>query len=109
MKHLVTNIIYRSVFSDGTFYNLGMVPASGSLRIRTEDTDNGRLRTYELEATATRNIRRAGDAALEGDLCLIITYDNGLQARIGTAERPARLKLDFQDVLKVSCNWQEAL
>ncbi|MBQ9660714.1 MAG: hypothetical protein IJV37_05560 [Bacteroidales bacterium] len=109
MKHIITKILYRSVFSDGSFYNLGMIPASGTLRIRTEDSDNGRLITYELEATAVRTIRRVGDAALEGDLFLIVTYDNGLQARIGTAERPARLKLDVQDTLKVSCTWQTVL
>lgn len=109
MKHLVTKILYRSVFSAGTFYNLGMIPASGTLRILTEDTDDGRLRTYELEATATRNVHRSGDSALEGDICLIVTYDNGLQARIGSVERPARLKLEIQDVLKISCHWQEAL
>ncbi len=109
MKHLVTKILYRSVFSSGSFYNLGMIPASGSLRIRTEDSDNGRLTTYELEAVAVRTIRRIGDAALEGDLCLIVTYDSGLQARIGTAERPARLKLDIQDTLRISCTWQNVL
>lgn len=109
MKHLITKILYRSVFSGGSFYNLGMVPASGTLRIRTEDSDNGRLVTYELEATAVRNIRRIGDAALEGDLCLIVTYDGGLQAHIGTTERPARMKLDAQDTLKVSCTWQTVL
>lgn len=109
MKHLVTKILYRSVFSSGSFYNLGMIPASGSLRIRMEDSDQGRLITYELEATADRSIRRTGDAALEGDLLLIVTYDSGLQARIGTSERPARLKLDLQDVLKVSCTWQNVL
>lgn len=109
MKYLVTKILYRSVFSAGTFYNLGMIPASGTLRILTEDTDHGRIRTYELEATITRSVRRTGDAALEGDLCLIVTYDNGLQARMGTVERPARLKLEIQDVLKINCRWQEAL
>lgn len=109
MKHLVTKILYRSVFSDGSFYNLGMIPASGSLRIRMEDTDQGRLINYELEATADRAIRRTGDAALEGDLLLIVFYDSGLQARIGTAERPARLKLEFQDALRISCTWQNVL
>lgn len=107
MKHIIKKIIYRSVFSDGVWYNLGMVPASGTLRITTQDSDNGRIRTYELDATAVRNLDRSGDAALEGDLALIVTYDNDLQARIGTAERPARLKIEFQDVLKISCSWQE--
>lgn len=107
MKHIVKKIIYRSVFSNGTWYNLGMVPASGTLRITTNDSDQGRIRTYELDATAVRNLDRSGDASLEGDLSLIVTYDNGLQARLGTAERPARLKLDYLDVLKVTCSWQE--
>lgn len=109
MKYLIKKILYRSVASSGSFYNLGMVPASGTLQIRIEDTDNGRLRTYELKATAVRNIRREGDAALEGDLQLIVTYDNGLEARLGTAERPARLQIDFQDVLRISCTWQDVL
>ena len=107
MKHIVKKIIYRSVFSDGPWYNLGMVPASGTLRITMQDSDQGRIRTYELDATAVRNLDRSGDAALEGDISLIVTYDNGLQAHLGTAERPARLKLEYQDVLKISCNWQE--
>lgn len=107
MKHIVKKILYRSVFSSDSFYNLGMVPGSGTLRVRTEDTDNGRLRTYELEATATRTVRRTGDAALEGDVCLIVTYDNDLNVRIGTTERPVRLKQDLQDTLRVSCTWQE--
>lgn len=107
MKHIVKKIIYRSVFSDGTWYNLGMVPASGTLRITMQDSDHGRIRTYELDATAVRNLDRSGDASLEEDLSLIVTYDNGLQARLGTAERPVRLKLEYQDVLKVSSSWQE--
>jgi len=109
MKHIVKKIIYRSVFSDGFYHNMIMVPASGTLRIRTEDTDQGRLRTYELEATVSRDVTREGDAALEGDLRLIVTYDNGQQALIGTTERPARLQLDLTDVLKVSCTWQDVL
>lgn len=107
MKHIVKKILYRSVFSDSVWYNLGMVPASGTLRITTQDSDNGSIRTYELDATAVRNLDRSGDAALEGDLALIIIYDNSLQARIGTIERPARLKLEYQDTLKVSCSWHE--
>lgn len=109
MKHIVKKILYRSVFSTGSFYNIGMVPGSGTLRITTRDTDQGRLRTYELEATVDRTLDRSGDAALEGDLRLIVSYDVDAQARMGTDERPARLELDFQDSLKVSCTWQEAL
>jgi len=109
MKHIIKKILYRSVFSDGSFYNLGMIPASGTLTVRTEDSDQGRLRTYELEATIARNLVREGAAALEGDLLLIVTYDNGLQARLGTEERPARLRTELQDTLRVSCTWQNVL
>ncbi len=107
MKHIVQKILYRSVFSDGSWYNMGMVPGTGTLRISNPDSDQNRIRTYELSATIVRNLDRSGDASLEGDLALIITYDNGLQARLGTAERPARLDLDYQDTLKLSCRWQE--
>lgn len=107
MKYLIKKILYRSVFSSGPFYNIGMVPASGTLVIRTEDSDNGRLMTYELAATVSRGIRRIGDAALEGDLHLIVTYDNGLEAHIGTAERPVRLKQELTDTLMITCTWKE--
>ena len=107
MKHIVKNVIYRSVFSSGSWYNLGMIPASGTLSVRTEDTDNGRLRTYELSVTARRDVSRTGDAALEGDLKLIVTLEDGLQARLGTDERPVRLKQELSETLRVSCTWQE--
>lgn len=109
MKHIVKNVIYRSVFSSGSWYNLGMIPASGTLDVRTEDSDNGRLRTWELSVTARRDVSRYGDAALEGDILLIVTLEDGLQARLGTSERPVRLKQELGDTLRVSCSWQEAV
>ncbi|MCR5352379.1 MAG: hypothetical protein K6E35_07825 [Bacteroidales bacterium] len=109
MKRIVKKIIYRSIFSAGSYYDLLMVPGSGSLRIRSEDTDNGRLLTYELDATISRRISREGSASLEGDLQIIVTYDNNTEARLGTTERPARLLVDDQDTMRVSCRWQDVI
>lgn len=106
MKHIIRKILYRSIDSTGGWYDIHHIPGSGSLVITDEDDDNGTLRTYDLR-TAVRRMRRTDAASLTADLQLIITYDNGLEARLGTSERPVRLAQDLGDYLTVSCSWSE--
>ncbi len=106
MKHIITKILYRSVFSDGGWYRLDYLSGYGTLEIEDKDTENGMLRTYRLEVPVKRVIRD-GEASLVADLQLIVNYDIALEARIGNKDRPVRLNILQIDYPLVSCEWQE--
>lgn len=106
MKHLVKKIIYRHALSTGDWYDLAMVPGSGTLSVQTSTDDNGQVSQYSLEAVIPRR-QWAGDSSLDVGLTFIVSLEDGLQARIGTRERPARISLTDSDNIRAEVSWND--
>lgn len=106
MRHLITKIIYRQATSTGTYYNMGMLPGTGSLSTELSDSDNGPSVHYELEAVI-RRMQRTGDTALDTGLTLIATFEGDYQVRLGTRERPVRVSLRDSDNITLTASWDD--
>ena len=106
MRHLLTKIIYRQAESTGDWYDFGMLPGTGSLSAETEDSDNGPVIHYELEAVISR-LRRTGDASIDTGLTVIASFEGGFQARLGTAERPVRVSVRDSDNITLTASWDD--
>lgn len=99
MRHLLTKIIYRHATSTGTWYDFALLPGTGSLTAETSDSDNGPVVHYELEAVI-RRLKRTGSASID-------TFDDGRQARLGTRERPVRVKTRDSDNITLTASWED--
>lgn len=106
MKHLVKKIIYRHASSTGDWYDFGMVAGSGTLTAETSSDQNGAVVKYSLEAVIPRR-QWTGDCSIDVGLTLIVSLEDGLQARIGTRERPARLSLTDSDNIRLQVSWED--
>lgn len=104
MKHLINSIQYKGLDADD-WYDLGIVPALASMESSSEDTANGRVLTYSFSATIKR-VPRVGEASLDQEMILRISYDNGRTVDLGTLEMPVRLSVRISDVLSVSATWK---
>lgn len=104
MKHLIDSIQYKGLDADDWF-DLGIVPAMASMEISSDDSANGRVLTYAVNATIKRH-PRMGDASLEQEMILRVSYDNGRTVDLGTPEMPVRLSMKMTDVLSVSATWK---
>lgn len=104
MRHLLEKIIYRQAASTGDWYDFGMLPGTGSLSVTTKDSDNGLVIRYELEAVISR-LRRTGDASIDTGLTIVASLGDGLQARLGTSERPVRVSVRDSDNLTLTASW----
>lgn len=106
MRHLLTKIIYRHATSTGTWYDFALLPGTGSLTAETSDSDNGPVVHYELEAFI-RRLQRTGSASIDTGLTIIATFDDGLQARLGTRERPVRVETRDSDNITLTASWED--
>lgn len=107
MMYVVKSLMYQEG-SGTSWIPMGLIPGTGRLDIDTEDTRNGTVRTYRLQATLSRT-KRAGADDLSGDLRIRAVMDSGEDIRFGTDELPVRLSVSGTDPLGVSCAWKDAL
>lgn len=107
MMYVVKSLMYKEGSGD-SWTMMGLIPGTGRLDINTDDSRNGTVRTYRLQATLTRS-KRAGADDLSGDLRIRVLLDSGEDIQFGTEELPVRLSVSGSDPLSVSCAWQDAV
>lgn len=99
MIRIVTTIKARPAVAGTQLQQLPLVPASGRLRIDTEDGEAGRQTKYTLTARLRQPVPRE---LLLDDLVLRVEFtDNGLLF-IGTEDIPVRLRISEDDSLDIS-------
>lgn len=104
MKHIINSIQYKGIEAVD-WYDMDIVPATASMDSSSSDSSNGRVESYTVNATIRRK-PRPGEASLEQEMILRISYDNGRTIDLGTPEMPVRLSVRTSDVLSVSTTWK---
>ena len=104
MKHIINSIQYKGLDAYDWF-DMEIVPALASMEVSSGDTANGRVLTYSVSATIKR-VPRVGEASLDQEMILRVSYDNGRTIDLGTPEMPVRLSVRTSDVLSVSTTWK---
>lgn len=107
MMYVVQSLQYKEG-SGSTWVSMGLVPGTGRLDINTDDSADGMVRTYRLQATISRS-KRAGADDLTGDLQLRVVLDDGEDIHFGSTEMPVRLSVSGTDPLRISCDWKDAI
>lgn len=101
MIRIVTLIKARVAGGASQFQELPMVPASGKFRTDTEDTEAGLQVKSSLSARlhgATSQLRDL----LQSDLVLMLGFEDGSEAYVGTDDLPVHLKIAEGDTLDIS-------
>lgn len=104
MKHIIKSIQYKGL-SAVDWYDMDIIPASASLDISSSDTSNGRVESYAVNAKIRRK-SRPGEASLDQELILRISYDNDSVIKLGTNELPVRLSVRTTDISSISTTWK---
>lgn len=104
MKHIINSIQYKGLGAYDWF-DMEIVPALASMDLSSADTANGRVLTYSISATIKRR-PRFGEASLDQEMILRVSYDNGRTVELGTQEMPVRLSVRETDVLSISTTWK---
>ena len=104
MKHIINSFQYKGIEAVD-WYDIDIVPATASMDSSSSDSSNGRVESYTVNATIRRK-PRPGEASLEQEMILRISYDNGRTIDLGTPEMPVRLSVRTSDVLSVSTTWK---
>lgn len=104
MKHIVNSIQYKGLTAED-WYDMDIVPATASMDSSSSDSANGRVETYNISATIRRKLR-PGEASLDQEMILRVSYDNGRTVTLGTEELPVRLSVKTTDIQTVSATWK---
>lgn len=104
MKHLINSIQYKGLDAYDWF-DMEIIPARASMETSSDDTANGRVLTYSINATIKRR-PRMGEASLDQEMILRVSYDNGRTVELGTQEMPVRLSIRETDVQSISATWK---
>lgn len=95
IKHLSARLAGGSQFQQ-----LPMVPASGTLSTSTEDTEAG-LQTKNSLAARLHSSASVLHDLLYSDLILMLEFEDGSTAYIGSDDIPVRLKVNEGDTLDI--------
>lgn len=101
MIRIITLIKARIAGGASQFQDLPMVPASGMLRTDTEDTEAGLQVKNSLTARLHSTAAALHDI-LYSDLILMLGFEDGSVAYVGTDDIPVRLKIGESDTLDIS-------
>ena len=104
MKHIINSIQYKGLEADD-WYDMDIVPATASMESSSSDSSNGRVESYTINTTIRRK-SRYGDASLEQEMILRVSYDNGRVVELGTSELPVRLTVRDTDITTISTTWK---
>lgn len=101
MIRIVTLIKARAAGGASQFQELPMVPASGTFRTDTEDTEAGLQVKSSLSARLHGATSQQRDL-LQSDLVLMLGFEGGSEAYVGTDDLPVHLKIAEGDTLDIS-------
>lgn len=108
MMYVVKSLLFKQAINPTAWIASGLVPGTGRLDIDTDDSSDGRVRTYRLRATLARD-KRAGMDLLTEDVMVRVILDSGEDIIFGSEELPVRLSVSGTDPLSVSCDWKDAI
>lgn len=86
---------------DSQFQQLPMVPASGTLTTTTQETESGLTVKSSLAARLDSSAAVLHDL-LYDDLVLMLEFEDGSTAYVGTDDVPVNLKIAEGDTLDIS-------
>lgn len=101
MIRIVTLIKARVAGGASQFQELPMVPASGTFRTDTEDTETGLQVKSSLSARLHGATSQQRDLLLNG-LVVMLGFEDGTTAYVGTDDLPVHLKISESDTLDIS-------
>lgn len=101
MIRIVTLIKARAVGGASQFQELPMVPASGTFRTDTEETEAGLQVKSSLSARLHGATSQQRDL-LQSGLVLMLGFEDGSKAYVGTDDLPVHLKIAEGDTLDIS-------
>lgn len=102
MKKIVNKILFTNLDNNrGVWYEVPMIPASASWSCESTQESAGRLLTTKL------SFRMANDVpGIDGNISMVVYFDDGSKVLIGTNDLPARLDVTYEDIIKCSCTWK---
>lgn len=99
MIKIIAGIKARPAQGGAQFQKLSLVPASGRLRIDTEDTEAGPQKKYTLTA---RLYQTDSQELLTDDLELMLEFTDNTSLFIGTKDIPVRLRISDGDARDIT-------
>lgn len=102
MKKIISRILFSDLDNTpGIWYNVPMIPASGTFSSESEKKGPGRLRTVKLSFKLYSK-----PEGIDRNISLVVEFDDGSREIVGTNDIPAALTITNKGYLEASCKWE---
>ena len=102
MIRIVKEFLFKDLDNDTTFRKVPIIAGSANADIKVEPTDHGLVKTVSFQAIVSRVL-----PGMEGNLQVMLTYDNKDRETLGTHWLPVRLAFSRNNIIQISFSYTD--